>query len=169
MISTFLAEHAPFVRVGFWIAVALALLIGWALHRRGARTALYVLAALGLLAVLVLTMSPEGFRSGGVSCTVQFSVPFQGIETLANIALLMPTTLFLGLALQRPVIALIAASGLSVLLELVQAVTPALGRACDTNDWMMNTIGAVIGALGAAVILGINRRRDRRSGRGARR
>lgn len=161
MISTLLAEHAFAVRIGFFIAVVVALAIGWFLHRRGARTTLLVLAVLGLFGALVLAMSPEGDRANGISCTVQFSIPFQGLETLANIAMLLPTTLFLALAMQRPLIVLVGVSGVSVLIELVQALAPALGRACDTNDWLMNTLGALIGALGATAILAIGRRRAR--------
>lgn len=165
MISTLLAEYAPLVRIGFWLAVIVALAIGWFLHRRGARTALLVLAGIGLLGVLALTFSPEGVRAGGITCTVQFSTPFQGIETLANIALLLPFALFLGVALQRPFVVLLGVSALSALIELIQALAPALGRACDTNDWFMNTLGAVIGALGAAAILALNRRPNSRGAR----
>jgi hypothetical protein len=36
---------------------------------------------------------------------------------------------------------------------------PTSGRSCDTNDWLCNTIGAVIGALLAWVTLNVARRR----------
>jgi glycopeptide antibiotics resistance protein len=84
---------------------------------------------------------------------VQFSIPFQGIDTLANLAMMLPLALFGALATRRPVAVFAAASGLSALIELVQALVAALGRACDTDDWFMNSIGAALGAIIAAGVL----------------
>ncbi|MDY0893237.1 VanZ family protein [Frigoribacterium sp. CFBP9030] len=159
MISTFLVEHAPLVRIGFWVAVAAATLLAWVLHRLRLRRVLLGLSAVALIAVLVLTLLPDGARPGGVTCTVQFSVPFQGIETLANVAMLLPLVLFLGTATNRPLTILAGAVALSAVIEVVQALTPVLGRRCDTNDWAMNTVGAVLGAVIALVICAIDRRR----------
>ncbi len=33
------------------------------------------------------------------------------------------------------------------MIEALQSLVFAIGRACDTNDWMMNTVGAAIGVL----------------------
>ena len=159
MISTFLVEHAPLVRIGFWVAVAAATLLAWVLHRLRLRRVLLGLSAVALVAVLVLTLLPDGARPGGVTCTVQFSVPFQGIDTLANVAMLLPLVLFLGTATNRPLIVLTGAVALSAVIEVVQALAPVLGRRCDTNDWFMNTVGAVLGVVIALVICAFNRRR----------
>nr|WP_281372159.1 VanZ family protein [Modestobacter versicolor] len=79
---------------------------------------------------------------------------------MANVALLVPVVLFAALATRRPLLALAAGTGASVLVEAVQALTPALGRACDTNDWSMNTVGAVLGAALAWLLLrGVTARR----------
>ena len=159
MISTFLVEHAPLVRIGFWAAVAAATLLAWVLHRFRLRRVLLGLSAVAVVAVLVLTLLPDGARPGGVTCTVQFSVPFQGIDTLANVAMLLPLVLFLGTATNRPLTILIGAVALSAVIEVVQALAPVLGRRCDTNDWFMNTVGAVLGAVIALVICALERRR----------
>ena len=37
--------------------------------------------------------------------------------------------------------------------EAVQALVPAIGRSCSTNDWLSNSIGAAIGAALAALAL----------------
>lgn len=37
-------------------------------------------------------------------------------------------------------------TGLSVTIEATQAAVTSLGRSCDSNDWITNTMGAVIGA-----------------------
>ncbi|WP_284754875.1 VanZ family protein [Curtobacterium sp. ME-Dv--P-122a] len=159
MISTFLVEHAPLVRIGFWVAVAAATLLAWVLHRLRLRRVLLGLSAVALIAVLVLTLVPDGARPGGVTCTVQFSVPFQGIDTLANVAMLLPLVLFLGTATNRPLTILTGAVALSAVIEVVQALAPVLGRRCDTDDLAMNTVGAVLGAVIALVICAIDRRR----------
>jgi glycopeptide antibiotics resistance protein len=159
VISTFLVEHAPLGRIGFWVAVAAATLLAWVLHWLRLRRVLLGLSTVALVAVLVLTLLPDGARPGGVTCTVQFSVPFQGIDTLANVAMLLPLVLFLGTATNRPLMVLTGAVALSAVIEFVQALAPVLGRRCDTNDWFMNTVGAVLGAVIALVICALERRR----------
>jgi hypothetical protein len=163
MISTFLVEHAPLVRAGFWVAVVIAAVVAWALHRSQLRGVLLGLSGLSFVAVLVLTLLPDGARPGGVTCTAQLSVPFGGIETLANVALLLPLVLFLGTATNRPLTVLAGAVVLSAVIEVVQALAPVLGRRCDTNDWFMNTVGALLGAVIAVVICRLGRRRATRS------
>lgn len=140
-----------------------SLIVGWFFHQAKTRTDLLILAAISLMGALVLTLSTDDNRSSGASCTVQFSVPFQGLDTLANVAMLIPLSLFLGLATRRPLLTLAGVSGLSAFLELVQALIPALGRSCDTNDWFMNIVGGLLGVLGAVSITALDRRR-RRSG-----
>lgn len=172
MISTLLAEHPASVRVLFWVVVAACALVGWWLHRRGARATLTVLTVLALIVVAALTLSPSG-DPGPVTCTVQFSVPFTGLDTLANVALLLPAVVFGTLATARPtarptaqpvmisLAVFLAGTGLSAVIETVQMVVPGLGRACDTDDWWMNTIGAAIGAVLSLAILVLDRRRRR--------
>lgn len=160
MISTLLAENPALVRILFVVAVAASTTLGWLLHRSHRSGALTVLAVVGLLGALALTLSPAGGRAD-VLCTVQFSVPFQGLDTLANVALMLPLTLFAALRLGRPLPVLAGVAGLSAVIELVQALVPALGRACDTDDWVMNTLGAVLGALLALVIAAADARRAR--------
>lgn len=158
MITTFLVNHASAVRFLFWVVLAVLAVVGWLVHRFRARRALTVLSVLSVAGALALTLTPSGDGGNGTFCTVQFSVPFQGIDTLANVALLFPLTLFFALLSRRPAWVLLGASGLSALVELVQALLPDLGRACDTNDWFMNTVGAVLGALVAVAVTVVDRR-----------
>lgn len=51
------------------------------------------------------------------------------------------------------------AVALSAGIEATQAVLPVRGRRCDTDDWSMNTIGALLGAGIAVVVLALDRRR----------
>jgi glycopeptide antibiotics resistance protein len=151
VISTLLAENPTLVRILFVVVVASSTVIGWLLHQSRRSSALLILATISLVGTLALTLSPSsGFATA--FCTVQFSVPFQGIDTLANVAMMLPLTLFAALRLGRPLPVFAAVSCLSALIELLQALVPTLGRACDTNDWFMNTIGAALGAVLAVVI-----------------
>jgi VanZ family protein len=98
--------------------------------------------------------SPTAGRSFA-SCTVQFFLPSSTtVELLANVALVLPAALFATLALRRPLVVLAAATGCSAAVEAVQALVPAIGRACGTNDWLMNTIGIAVGVALATATLG---------------
>ncbi|BAJ73001.1 glycopeptide antibiotics resistance protein [Microbacterium testaceum StLB037] len=159
MISTILVEISRWVPLLFWAGCAAVAATAWILHRLRLRVALFVLSGLALLAVAGLTLLPDGEPSDG-GCTVQFSVPLQGIDTLANVAMMLPLALFLGVATRRPVLVIGAVSALSAAVETVQALVPALGRRCDTDDWLMNTVGAAVGGLAALAILWVERRRS---------
>jgi len=162
VIATFLVNHASAVKVLFWVVLVALTAVGWFAHRRQARRTLATLAVISAVGAIALTMTPAGDGGNGTFCTVQFSVPFQGIDTLANVALLFPVTLFTALLTSRPIWVVAAASGLSAAIELAQALLPALGRACDTNDWFMNTVGAVLAGLLSAAIVAVDRRRRTR-------
>lgn len=165
MITTFLVNHASAVKVLFWVVLVALTALGWFAYRQRARRTLMTLAVISAVGVFALTMTPTGDGGNGTFCTVQFSVPFQGIDTLANVALLFPLTLFAALLTSRPVAVVAAASGLSAAIELVQALLPDIGRACDTNDWFMNTVGAVLAGLLSAGIIALGRRRPARPAR----
>jgi VanZ family protein len=40
-------------------------------------------------------------------------------------------------------------------IEALQALVPAIGRACDTNDWAMNTMGTLLAVLLAAATVAL--------------
>ncbi|MCW2748499.1 MAG: VanZ family protein [Nocardioidaceae bacterium] len=102
--------------------------------------------ACALLPVVLLTLVPTA-RDVGQRCEVAWMYPTIGrVELAANVVLFVAPVLFLGVALRRPLVALLAGLGLSAGIEAIQALLPALGRSCSTNDWLSNAIGAVIGA-----------------------
>jgi len=145
MITNFLLDHSALVPVALLLVALVCVGVGLLVPRR----VLWVLLGLSVLPVFALTLVPTfDSRVAYDACTVQFSVPGLGtVELLANVALFVPPVFFAVLVTRRPVWMLLAGSGLSAVIEGVQALVPAIGRACDTNDWMMNTIGAVIGVL----------------------
>lgn len=161
MISTLLVDISRDVPLLFWVACVLTGVVTWVLHRFRLRVALFVLAGLALLAVLALTLLPDADPVAG-GCAVQFSVPFRGIDTLANLGMMLPLSLLLGVATRHPLITFAGVSSLSAAIEVTQALAPGLGRRCDTDDWFMNSIGAALGAAIALVVLWIERRRAAR-------
>ncbi|WP_159620566.1 VanZ family protein [Arthrobacter zhaoguopingii] len=159
MISTVLAAHPVLVRVLFWVVIAVGAVLAWVLYRMRANKSFVVLVILSFLGPLVLTLSPSSAEPE-FFCTIQFSAPFQGVDTLANVAMLLPIALFATLLFRRPFRVFAVVSGLSVLIELTQALVSALGRSCDTDDWFMNTIGAALGVLTAICIIVLEKRCD---------
>lgn len=116
------------------------------------------LVALAVIVVLVLTLIPTSGRAYEF-CAVQWSLPTpRRAELFGNVVLFVVPVLLIGVRIGRPAVALLVGSALSVLIELIQAVVPAIGRSCDTTDWLNNTIGAAIGALLAAAALRLAKR-----------
>jgi glycopeptide antibiotics resistance protein len=148
--------------VVFGLVVVACVVIGYVLTRRRQRgeRILWTLAGGSLLVVLALTLVPSGYNTRDeVWCTVQIAAPTLGrIELMANIALFFPPAYFATLASRRPLLVLAAGVGLSAVIEGIQAAAPVIGRACDTNDWVMNTIGSVVGVLMAVCTMAVARR-----------
>lgn len=162
MLSTLLIE-APWLAFGVLIAViVVAPVVGVWLARLPRLTA--VLFGLAVVVTLALTLSPDGVPRSDVTCNV--GLPYlapTAVESTANVLLFVPVAFFAGVRWRRPVIAAVGASAFSVLVEVVQAVVPGIGRACDTSDWITNTIGAVVGGVLAAVSVQWARRRVARA------
>jgi hypothetical protein len=155
LITTLLVEHSALVPVLLLLVAVACVGVGWLVPRSAG-----VLAGLSLVPVLALTLIPAGGnRLDHVLCVVQFSVPTPGsVELLANVALFLPPAFFATLATRRPLVVLAAGVGLSAAIEALQAVVFAIGRACDTNDWMMNTIGVAVGVLLAVGLVRLSSR-----------
>ncbi|WP_033293241.1 VanZ family protein [Amycolatopsis jejuensis] len=150
MITNFLLDHCGLVPLAFVLILLACAVIGVLLlrsRRFGTRIALG-LAGLSLLSILALTLVPASRDMDVAACTVQFSLPsLTSVELVANVALFVPLVFFAALPARRPLLVGLGGTVLSALVEAVQALVPAIGRACDTNDWLMNTLGAALGLL----------------------
>jgi hypothetical protein len=165
VITNFLLDHPALVPVMMAVIPVGCVVVGYVLR---ARRILWMLAGLSLLPVAALTLSPVAGRSF-VFCVVQFSMPRLGsVELLANVALFVPPVFFATLATRRPLLTLAAGTALSAAIEVVQGLVPAIGRACDTNDWAMNTAGAVVAVLLATATTALTRSRQNTAGDTAR-
>jgi hypothetical protein len=164
VISTLLAL-APWLAFSFLMAtIVVGPVVGVWLADRPRITA--VLLAAGLIAVLAVTLYPDGDPYPTITCSA--GLPYlapTAVESTANILLFVPITLLAGVLWRRPVMAILGGTALSIVIEVVQAVVLVIGRACDTSDWITNTLGAVIGGVLAAVALGWRRRRRSRGPR----
>lgn len=158
MISTFLVEHPWITTVALAALVLLGPIAGYWLVGRPRHNRWLAIASLAPVAVL--TLSPTS-RSLAVGCAVEWGFPTLGaVELMANVVLFVPVVLLFGVLTGRPLLVLVGASLTSGLIELFQAVVPALGRSCSTNDWLSNTLGSVLGAALAGLALAVSRLRD---------
>ncbi|MFD5247825.1 VanZ family protein [Amycolatopsis sp. NPDC058340] len=152
MITNFLLDHSALVPVAILLVALVCAVLGHLFADKP--RVLWSLAGVALVPVFALTLVPTGRTIDEIVCTVQFSLPTLGsVELLANVALFLPPVCFAALASRRPVTMLAAGSALSAVIETLQAFVPAIGRACDTNDWLMNTLGALVAA-GMAWLVG---------------
>lgn len=145
MLTTVLVEHPWLTTTGLVVLLLggpllAATLVG---RRRTARGLLLLM----VLVVAALTLTPTS-RELTVTCVAEWSLPRLGaVETAANLLLFAPITLLAVVLTRRPVLVVVVASAASALIEVGQALMPALGRSCSTNDWWFNTLGALLGAL----------------------
>lgn len=155
MLSTILAIHPWLGAAAVATAVVVGLPLGWWLAARS--RAAWALAAVAAIAVLVATLFPTG-RAIEVVCVLAPEGGLAGPEPLANVALFVPIGLLVGVASRRPVLGALAGGALTVAIEAVQALVPAIGRSCAIDDAIANALGAVLGAVLAALALLLARR-----------
>lgn len=156
MITAFVVEHPWLSPTALALLVIFGPFVGrWLTFRP--RLAWW-LTGISLVPVALLTLvAVDSERS--MCCEVAWALPTVGrAELVANVVLFVAPMLLAGVAVRRPVLALIAGSGLSAAIELLQALVPELGRFCSTNDWLSNTIGAGMGSALAWVALRLARR-----------
>lgn len=159
MLSSVLVEHPWLIPTALLLLLVAGPLVGAVLVGRPRVTG--ALLVLTVLVVVVLTLTPTS-REMTATCAVEWSLPRLGaVETAANLILFAPITLLAGVLTRRPWRMALVASVASAVIEAGQALVPALGRSCSTNDWWFNTLGAALGALLAVVALLIHRRRVR--------
>jgi glycopeptide antibiotics resistance protein len=162
MITNFLLDHSALIPATMAVIAIVCVVVGYLLlraRRRYVHRILWTLAGLSLLPVAALTLLPTSGRSF-VFCAVQFSIPTLGsVELLANAALFFLPVFFATLATRKPLLTLATGTALSAAIEIIQALLPAIGRSCDTNDWAMNTAGTAVAAILASSTMAFTRRK----------
>jgi len=151
VIATYLIEHPWLSPAALAVLAVAGPLVGRLVVARP--RAAWLLTAVAVVPVMVLTMLPTD-RVAFQRCEVAWVLPTVGrVELAANVVLFVAPALFAAVATRRPVRVLVVVSGLSAVIEMVQALVPAIGRSCSTTDWTSNTIGAAIGVLLAVIAL----------------
>lgn len=142
--------------------IAVAPFVGaWLVRKQRLTRALLVAAA---LVVAALTLYPDGDPSPGRTCAVELPhLAPTAVESTANILLFVPIAFLFGIAWRRPVAAVLLTVATSAVIETVQALVLAIGRACDTSDLITNSIGAILGGLCAYGAILLRRRIDNRT------
>ena len=156
MVTNILLDHPWLSPAALAVLVVLGPVVGRWLSTRTKLA--WLLAGASLLPIALLTLVPVR-RQLFARCTLQWALPTPGrVELMATVILFVAPVLLAGVASRRPAFALLGGSALSAGLEVLQASVPALGRSCDTGDWLSNTIGAAIGSALAAGSLHVARR-----------
>ncbi|MEZ0166518.1 VanZ family protein [Kineococcus sp. LSe6-4] len=157
MLSTLLVAHPWVTPLVLVVVVVVGPFAGaWLVrHRRLA----VVLTLLALVPVAILTLLPVD-RELYARCVAEWALPTPArVESFANLLLFVPPVLLAGVATRRWLLVAALGSATSAAIELVQALVPALGRSCDTGDWLANSLGSVVGGVLAFLALRLARRR----------
>jgi glycopeptide antibiotics resistance protein len=155
MLSTILVEYPWMTTVALVVLVVLSPFVGAWLVPRVRITR--VLLTVSIVALALLTLVPTS-RDLAVGCAKEWVLPtFGAVELMANLLLFAPVVLQAGVLTRRPLAAVLVASGASAVIEVVQAFVTVLGMSCSTNDWLSNTLGALLGAVLAAASLRLAR------------
>lgn len=121
----------------------------------------WLLAGVALLPVAALTLVPVD-RELFQRCEVAWLLPTPArAELFGNLVLFVAPALLVAVATRRPALTFVAACLLSAGIEAFQALVPAMGRSCDTTDWLSNSIGAAIGVALALLAMALATRRSR--------
>jgi glycopeptide antibiotics resistance protein len=157
VITDVLIEHPWWSPTVLAAMVVLGPLVGrWLVPRPSVA---WGLAAASVVPLLLLTLVPVD-REVFERCQLAWAVPTPTrVELMANVVLFVAPVYFVAVAMRRPLVALLIGTTVSVGIEVLQAAVLAIGRSCDTTDWLSNTIGAAIGAGIGWSALGLARRR----------
>ncbi|MFK0203953.1 VanZ family protein [Streptomyces lavendulae] len=145
----FARGNADFVLQAAATAAACGASVYFALRRWSPRVLWWALTAACTIGILAVTLRPAGgYAQSGASCVVhgidlEF---FMASDMPGNVVLFVPLGLSAMLASRSPSLAIVCGAALSALIEAAQAVLTGIGRECDSSDWLMNTLGAVLGA-----------------------
>ncbi|MEU6174991.1 VanZ family protein [Streptantibioticus parmotrematis] len=137
--------------------LVLAVLFGiaaWRLSRGRTPTWATILFGISLAAELTATLFPTGKHAAASHVcyySYDFAAAFGDQQGLMNVAMYVPLGLFGVLALRKPLAVVAGCLLLSATTETLQALIPHIGRACDSQDFVTNSVGAIVG-VGAAYL-----------------
>ncbi|GAA2363306.1 hypothetical protein GCM10009854_48770 [Saccharopolyspora halophila] len=165
MITNYLLTYSTLVPIVLVLVGTICVGTGYLVlrSRRCGSGTLWILVVLSAFPI-AFTLVPTSTRMDDVTCVVQFAAPtLTRVELLANVAVFFPVVFFVTLATRRRLLMVLVGTSFSAAIEAVQAMVPAIGRACDTNDWAMNTIGTILAVMLANATIALASRVDRKN------
>ncbi|MFJ7272713.1 VanZ family protein [Streptomyces sp. NPDC099050] len=167
MIEAIFNDNQGMLATALVSALILALLFFVIGRRRGNSGLAWGLTGAALAVEVTATLYPISLGApASATCVIERDLITGTFTTqgLMNVLLFLGLGAFATWATRRPVPVTLACIGLSAATEVTQALTPGIGRACDSIDLWANSLGAVLGAGALAAIL---RWRDTRGADGA--
>ncbi|MEU2361786.1 VanZ family protein [Streptomyces noursei] len=155
MLEAVFKGHLAFIIIAVIFSAGLGTAV-YLVSRRKTDHPLYLaLWCSSVVSTLCLTLWSTGSTQGSGTCVINLKVfePFTTEQGILNCLLFVPTG-FLGVLTTRRTL-LGAASGvlMSAVIETTQGALPVIGRACDTSDFVSNSVGSILGAIAAFTLL----------------
>ncbi|MEW2133660.1 VanZ family protein [Streptomyces sp. NPDC005435] len=143
------------------IAALLFFFLGRRLRKPGMS---YALAGISLAVEMTATLYPISPNApASATCFIERNIITGTFTTqgLLNVLLFVPLAASATWLTRRPVPAALACVALSAATEVAQALTPGMGRSCDSTDLWTNSVGTLIGTLAGTAALRWNASRRR--------
>ncbi|MCW5251833.1 VanZ family protein [Streptomyces sp. SHP 1-2] len=129
------------------IAALMSYFLGRRLGKPGIPCALTGAALATVVSATLYPISPDAPASA--TCFIERNIATETFtaQGLLNVLLFIPLAALATWLTRRPIPVALTCVALSATIEVVQALTPGMGRACDSTDLWTNSLGAFAGAL----------------------
>ncbi|MER7519874.1 VanZ family protein [Streptomyces sp. NPDC126499] len=159
MFTAIFQDHFRYLALCVFAALVLGGAAWWLARRLGNPYGVAWAGLVGAVAgVLGVTFMGAGPAEGTCVVNHDFGQPFQTVQGLWNLAMMVPLGLFAALAVRRPLPVLVGVITLPLAIEFTQATVNGLGRVCDSADAEMNILGGLLGVAAGALILSLRHR-----------
>ncbi|MFI1742577.1 VanZ family protein [Streptomyces sioyaensis] len=155
MLEAVFKGHTAFTLAAITICLIFFIAVFLTSKKRTDRPLSLALWCTSMLSVILLTLWTTGGSQGSGTCVVNLKLlePFGTEQGILNCLMFAPVG-FMGVLVIRKVFPAFACGvALSAVIETMQGALPAIGRACDTSDFISNSAGSMLGALIAFLLM----------------
>ncbi|MFE2225373.1 VanZ family protein [Streptomyces kronopolitis] len=155
MLEAVFKGHTAFTLTATAICLVFFIAVLLASKKRTDRPLSLALWCASMLSVSLLTLWTTGGSQGAGRCVVNLKLlePFGTEQGILNCLMFAPVGFMGVLVTRRFLPAFACGMALSAVIETTQGALPAIGRACDTSDFVSNSTGSLLGALIAFLIV----------------